>query len=110
VPIDTTRVRANDRTDRLPSKVEIGQNYPNPFNSSTQISFKLPKADHVRLDIFDMLGRKVATLANGQYMAGEHRVSWAGVSDSGEHLSSGVYFCKLKTDNIDLTHKIMMLK
>ncbi|HBZ00771.1 MAG TPA: hypothetical protein DEO84_05550 [candidate division Zixibacteria bacterium] len=110
VPIDTTRVRANDRTDRLPSKVEIGQNYPNPFNSSTQISFKLPKADHVRLDIFDMLGRKVATLADGQYMAGEHRVSWTGVSDAGEHLASGVYFYKLKTENIDQTHKIMMLK
>jgi len=43
-------------------------------------------------------------------MAGEHRVSWTGVSDAGEHLASGVYFYKLKTENIDQTHKIMMLK
>jgi hypothetical protein len=62
------------------TSVEIGQNYPNPFNSSTQILFKLPKADYVKLDIFDMLGRKVATLADGQYVASEHRISWAGVS------------------------------
>jgi hypothetical protein len=109
-PIDTNRVKTHDTPNPTPSKIEIGQNYPNPFNSSTQFSFKLPAATKVKLDIFDMLGRKVATLADGLFTAGEHRISWAGQSDYGRRLSSGVYFCRLKTDSFTGARKVMMLK
>ncbi len=94
----------------LPQTVEINQNYPNPFNAETKISFSLPSESVVRLEVFDMLGRRVATLADGVMPAGRHDVTWNGRTDSGESLSSGMYFYRLKTDNCDLTKKMMMLK
>ncbi len=109
-PIDTARVRIADSPDQMPSKIEIGQSYPNPFNSSTQISFKLPGSTHVNLEIYDMLGRKVVTLADGQFQAGVHRLTWSGQSDSGSQLSSGVYFYRLRTDTFDQARKLLMLK
>jgi hypothetical protein len=109
-PIDTARVGIVETPNRKPSKIEIGQSYPNPFNSSTRISFKLPGDTHVNLEIYDMLGRKVITLADGQFKAGEHRLTWNGRSGSGDQLSSGVYFYRLKTASFDQTRKLLMLK
>lgn len=94
----------------LPKSVEVFQNYPNPFNAETKISFALPKESSVRLEIYDMLGRWVATLADGSIAAGKHDIIWNGKTDSGEALSSGMYFYRLKTDDFDQTKKMMMLK
>jgi hypothetical protein len=75
-----------------PQRFELYQNYPNPFNPETAISFALPEAGNVTLDVFDLMGRQVADLAQGRFEAGVHRVVWnaAGVS-------SGIYFYRLQS-------------
>jgi len=61
-----------------PGQFSLAQNYPNPFNPSTTIEFQLPQASHVTLKIYDLQGRLVKTLADGEFPAGTHRVKWDG--------------------------------
>ncbi len=89
----------------LPRSFELGQNYPNPFNPSTVISYQLPISSEVRLVIYDMLGREVATLVNGRQEAGRYSVSFNAAS-----LSSGVYFYRLQASNFVETRKMMLVK
>jgi trimeric autotransporter adhesin len=77
--------------------LEVAQNYPNPFNPSTTIRFKLAAADHVRVAVFDVAGRRVATLLERQLPPGEHVVEWAGINRSGFPVGSGVYFYRVTT-------------
>jgi hypothetical protein len=90
---------------RLPGKFELTQNYPNPFNASTTIEYGLPEAAHVRIQIYDLLGRKIETLVEEHKRAGQHQVGW---DASGR--SSGVYFYRIEAgDNIE-TKKMILLK
>jgi PKD repeat protein len=70
----------------------LEQNSPNPFRASTLVRFTLPQRSHVRLSVFDVAGREIATLANGAWEAGSHSVRWTGMTDSGERARRGVYF------------------
>jgi len=81
------------------------QNYPNPFNSSTAISFSLPERGDVNLVVFDILGRKVATLQDGTLEAGNHSMAW----DAGDN-PSGVYFYQLKAANAERTRSMVLVK
>ena len=83
----------------------LSQNYPNPFNPSTVISFRMPSAGNVLLNIYNSLGEKVATLVNGVMPAGEHSVSF-----KADNLPSGLYFYKLQTDGASLTRKMVLSK
>ena len=87
------------------SEVVLVGNYPNPFNPATEISFSLPSASHVKLEVFNVMGQKVATLVDGQFEAGEHVVRWDG-SDA----ASGVYFYRLQAGDFVDTKKMMLLK
>lgn len=77
----------------MPSEVTLGH-YPNPFDATTTIRFSLPKREHVALKVFDVLGREVATLAEGEWEAGDHAVMF----DAGT-LPSGVYVVRLQSGN-----------
>jgi len=79
------------------SGVLLEQNAPNPVSSSTSISFSLPAASNVSLDIFDVSGRLVRTLSSGLKDAGTHQVTWNGKDDSGSRLANGVYYYRLST-------------
>lgn len=89
----------------LPSLIVLHPNYPNPFNPTTEISFELPRAMNVSLRVFDLLGREVAVLVNGDLNAGTHRVEF-----DGKELASGVYFYRLDAGEFLLTRKMVMLK
>jgi hypothetical protein len=89
----------------LPQQYSLDQNYPNPFNPKTTISYSLPNAASVRLAVYDPLGRKIATLAEGLQMAGQHEVHF-----DGKGLVSGVYFYRMETANWTQTRKMMLLK
>jgi photosystem II stability/assembly factor-like uncharacterized protein len=78
-----------------PTAFALHQNYPNPFNPSTLLSFDLPQPGEVRLDVYDMQGRQVKTVAAGAYAAGHHSVKWYGTNNTGVAVSSGVYFYRL---------------
>ncbi len=84
---------------------KLEQNYPNPFNPSTRIIYQIAAASNVKLEVFDMLGRKVATLVNERKDAGEYSVNF-----NASGLSSGVYFYRLQTDKFTQTKKMILMK
>ncbi|MCP4580393.1 MAG: T9SS type A sorting domain-containing protein [candidate division Zixibacteria bacterium] len=100
--VDITEI---DEISNIPDKFALMQNYPNPFNQSTTIRYDLPKAGDVTIDIYDILGRKVETLINGNQPAGHHQVTW-----NARDMATGMYFYKLNADNFSETKKMIMLK
>lgn len=94
----------------LPTEFALKQNSPNPFNPTTSISYDLPKATNVRLDIFNVLGQKVVTLVDGFQNAGTQNVIWDGRDQSGSSVASGIYFYRISASNFSATKKMMMLK
>jgi hypothetical protein len=90
----------------LPERLELMQNYPNPFNSQTVIAFTLPAATQVRMEVFDILGRRVATLADRTFAAGRHSLTWDGAYLAG----SGLYFCRLTTPEVVQARKMILLR
>jgi hypothetical protein len=92
-------------TAAKPSRFALEQNYPNPFNPSTGIRYQVAAVSDVRLEVFDMLGRKVATLVNMRQGAGQYTVRFDGAA-----LSSGVYFYTLRAGSFSETRKMMLVK
>jgi len=92
------------------SRFGLRQNSPNPFNPKTSIAFSLPDAADVELSIYDVAGRKVATLVDSNMPAGPHSVEWNGRSDSGERVASGVYFYRLNAGDNEMSRKMVLLK
>ncbi len=89
----------------LPDGIKLEQNYPNPFNLSTTISFELPEPVHVRLNVFDAMGRQVVTLKERFEPAGRHKVYFRANS-----LASGVYFYRLDAGAASLTKRMLLIK
>jgi hypothetical protein len=98
----TSSVSAVSDGSGLPQEIRLFQNFPNPFNNSTIISYELPKAASVTIEIYSVLGQKVATLAQGVKQPGYHQVSWE------SSLSSGVYYYTLVIDGSRLPAKKMI--
>jgi len=88
-----------------PTTFALSRNYPNPFNARTVIAYQLPEASEVRLEVYNILGEKVATLVNGQEEAGYRSVTW----DATE-ISSGIYFYKLTAGDYTETKRMMLVK
>jgi len=89
----------------IPEQIALSQNYPNPFNPSTRVEFSLPSRTWARVAVYDLLGRQVATLAEGTMNPGTYSADF-----SGERLPSGVYIVRLETAGANLTHRMMLLK
>jgi len=89
----------------VPAKFELEQNYPNPFNPSTTINFSLPKAAQLKINVYNMLGELVQTIAEGNYEAGYHKVDF-----NAGNLSSGAYIYRLENENFILTKKMILIK
>ncbi|NIR51354.1 tandem-95 repeat protein [candidate division KSB1 bacterium] len=88
-----------------PEMFELEQNYPNPFNPSTTITFSLSHSAHVHLIIFDLLGKKVATLVDGKFRSGRHKIHWDATG-----LPSGLYFYRIKIKGLTKTRKLILLQ
>ncbi len=97
-------------TEILPQTFKLSQNYPNPFNATTKIDFDLPEASHVRLDIYDITGKKVCTLLDEDRQAGYYSLNWDGTDSNHKVVSSGVYFYRLTTADDVHTMKMTLLK
>jgi hypothetical protein len=101
---------AQKRDGTTPDRFELSQNYPNPFNSSTRFGFDLPQSSHVRLEIYNQLGQKVRTLAEGYLPAGTYRMDWDGANDAGVSVVSGLYICRLEGNGSQTIRKMLYLK
>jgi len=89
----------------IPQSLELKQNYPNPFNPTTNIEFSIPENTHTTLDVFDMLGQRVATLVDQSMAAGQHSVSF-----DASNLSSGIYIYRIQAGNSIQTRKLTLIK
>jgi flagellar hook assembly protein FlgD len=79
---------------QLPEKFHLIQNYPNPFNNLTIIPFAVAKSGHVRIVIYNTIGKRVRTLIDQTFLPGRYRFSWDGTDGFGNQVASGVYICK----------------
>ncbi|MGD9899659.1 MAG: Ig-like domain-containing protein, partial [Calditrichaceae bacterium] len=94
-----------DIISELPTKFVIGQNYPNPFNPNTHIRFGLPYAGEVRIEVYNILGQKVATIFDGYKPAGYHVVDF-----HANQLSSGIYFYRIESGKFNAVKKMVIMK
>ncbi len=91
-------------------ELALKQNAPNPYRGSTEISFTMDAPGPVSLKVYDMLGRKVATLVDGEQAAGPHTVIWDGTSDTNVRVSSGTYLYRLQAGDKTLTRTMTMVQ
>ncbi len=94
-----------DPTPTLPKSYRLDQNHPNPFNPRTTISYALPADGHVLLSLYDVRGRRVATLVNQTQSAGEHSLVFAPAD-----LASGVYFYQLKAPGFEQVRRLVLAR
>jgi uncharacterized protein (DUF362 family) len=88
-----------------PSGFQLCSNYPNPFNPSTMIVFYMPVVERVSIKVYDITGREIETIIDGEVPSGEHRMQW-----SAQGLASGVYLCRMQTKNYSETIKMIYQK
>jgi hypothetical protein len=104
--ITTPLTAVRQVADAIPQKFSLNQNYPNPFNPTTIISYNLPHAASVNLDVYNILGQKVAALVDGTQQAGIHEVTF-----DASRFASGVYFYRLSAGSGQVqTRKMILLK
>jgi hypothetical protein len=103
--IRNTTTSIHEDEVNIPSEIMLYQNYPNPFNPTTTITFSIPQREHVTLAVFDVLGREVATLVDGELNPGGHSVVFDAAS-----LPSGVYFYSMTTSAISLLKSMTAIK
>ena len=94
----------------LPTDYALHNNYPNPFNPETVISFSLPEAEHVQIEIINLLGQSIRSLTDRSFDAGTHTVVWDATNNSGDEVASGVYFYKIQAGNFVDTKKMTLMR
>jgi len=101
----STSIEFGDGGRELPHTITLSQNYPNPFNPSTVINFELATSGEVQLQVYDLMGREVATLVNSRKPAGSHSVNFDASS-----LSSGVYVYRLQAGEHIMSRKMVLVR
>ena len=105
-----TDVEEDEGIVQRPDGYSLSQNHPNPFNQSTKIEFSLWSSGLVTVSIYDIMGRKVKTLASEHLSSGYKYVLWDGKNDSGKDVASGVYFYQMKVGDFTETKRLVLLK
>ncbi len=94
-----------DPFGQIPKDYKLNQNFPNPFNPSTNIRFGLPKSSFVKLTVYNILGKEVATLVNTRLNPGTFEIHW-----DASNYASGVYFYKLESEGFTQTKRMLLVK
>ncbi|MDK9700596.1 MAG: T9SS type A sorting domain-containing protein, partial [bacterium] len=105
VSLTVTNDIRNEITSGLPRVYSLHQNYPNPFNPTTEIRFDLPAAGMVRLEVFNVLGQKIATLVNQPLQPGYHTVRFQATE-----MPAGVYFYRMEAGAFQAMEKMILMK
>jgi hypothetical protein len=101
--------RASGFDGATPLDYHLAPSYPNPFRSTTTIHYALPRAEHVVVEVFDVTGRRVAVLVDGEVEAGYHTVVWDGRGGRGE-LASGLYLYRLRAGSFTATRRAVLAR
>jgi hypothetical protein len=109
VTISDFPVSIDSQKDMVPLSCILKQNYPNPFNPSTMIRYYLPRKNRVYLAVYDMRGRLVDILEQGEKKTGEYSYYWEALDSNGKQLPSGIYFYHLKADFYTKTMKMILM-
>ena len=96
---------SNEDEQSVPTSFALRQNYPNPFNPTTNIEFDVAHTSNVSLEVYNIVGQRVATLVNGVQSAGTHMVQWNASSQA-----SGIYFLRIQSEAGVLIRKMMLMK
>ncbi|MCL2064748.1 MAG: T9SS type A sorting domain-containing protein [Candidatus Cloacimonetes bacterium] len=94
----------------LPTQTELVGNYPNPFNPETTLHFKLANNSRIVIEVFNIRGQIVKSLVDEYFSAGDYKVHWNGTDDMERSVTSGIYFYRMKTDDIVQTKRMLLLK
>lgn len=105
LPLIGTPTEVSQGDDLMPEAVVLYQNYPNPFNPTTSIEYKVASKEYVRLKVYDVLGRKVATIVDKVMQPGVYSVSW-----EASGVSTGIYFYRLEAGQSAIVKKMIVVK
>jgi len=94
----------------FPENFSLGQNYPNPFNPETKIQYELPAHSQVKILIYNLKGRQILTLFEGEQGAGRRHVIWNGRNGEGVEVASGVYLVRMETSEFVLVKKMVLAR
>ena len=94
----------------LPTEFALYNNYPNPFNPVTNITYDIASATDVTLEIYNVMGQRVRTLAQGSHEPGRYRVMWNATNDYGQSLSSGMYIYRIQAGDFVSVKKLVLMK
>lgn len=106
----STQISVKKVENEIPDDFKLYQNYPNPFNPSTKIKFRIKESGFVKLKIFNLIGKEIATLVNENLQAGVYEIPFNINQFSDKNISSGVYFYRLETNNFIQTKKMIVIK
>ena len=99
-----------DEESQIPEEVSLSQNFPNPFNPVTAIRYQIPSDQHVRLDLYNVLGKLVRVLVDDDQNTGRYTIHWDGKNEYGASVSSGIYFYRLRAGNYNETKKMLLIR
>jgi len=105
-----TSVGVDGGPEMTPSRTAIAAVRPNPFNPRTEVSFDLARAGKVTLRVYDVQGRLVRTLVDGELPAGRHQAAWSGTDDAGQAVASGVFLARLTAGGVESRAKLLLIK
>ncbi len=112
--LDLTRSRVTGVFKGIDPKTPAGwmlhPNYPNPFNPSTRIRYDVPDRSHVKIEVFDMLGRKIRTMADYMHAAGSYTAAWDGRDDHAAAVPAGIYIVRIQTDQFMQSRKMILIR
>ena len=94
----------------VPKTFALGHNYPNPFNPETTIKYQLPKSTEVKLEVYNILGQRIATLMDEKQQAGYYSVKWGGRNDLGKNVGTGIYIYRLESKEFVKARKLALLR
>ncbi|RMH73924.1 MAG: T9SS C-terminal target domain-containing protein, partial [Gemmatimonadetes bacterium] len=107
--IELNRGKLQVETD-IPTHYHLSQNHPNPFNPRTTIRYALPQQSTIDLAIYDVQGKRVATLVNADQPAGYYDVLWEGLDDQQQPVASGIYFYRIHAGDFEQTRQLVLLR
>jgi hypothetical protein len=100
-----------ERADKMiPDAFALQPVYPNPFNATVTITYDVPESAPIELVVYNTAGQAIKTLVSGVQPPGSHVIQWHGIDESGMHVPSGLYICRMKTENHMFIQKMMLLQ